>query len=201
LERVGVGNPRGVAEQLLAHRLGQPRTEMLLEPAPLTEETRTRFLADAALCAAGMPMQYVMGSACFYGREFAVGPGVLIPRPETEALVAAVLARFDDRPRKVLDVGTGSGAIAVTLALERPSWTVTGVERSQAALAFARRNASAHQAAVQWLRGDLLRGLPSESMDGIVANLPYLDSALSGDWPRELSWEPLLAQDGGPAGL
>ncbi len=197
----GIANPRWVAEQLLARRLGQSRAEMLLEPAPLTDEIQTRFLADVAACAAGVPMQYVMGSAVFFGREFLVGPGVFIPRPETEGLVEAVLARFDERPRKVLDVGAGSGAIAVTLALERPAWQVMAVEWSEAALAFAWRNAEALKARVEFRRGDLAAGFGADSLDGIVANLPYLNPKTVAQWLVELHWEPWLAQDGGAEGL
>lgn len=201
LAEAGISNPRWVAEQLLARRLGQSRAEMLLEPAPLTDEIQTQFLADVAACAAGVPMQYVMGSAVFFGREFLVGPGVFIPRPETEGLVEAVLARFDDRPRKVLDVGAGSGAIAVTLALERPAWQVMAVEWSEAALAFAWRNAEALKARVEFRRGDLAAGFGADSLDGIVANLPYLNPKTVAQWPVELHWEPWLAQDGGAEGL
>jgi hypothetical protein len=122
---------------------------------------------------------------------------VFNPRPETEVLVEAVLEpvpglRPDTLSKpspSVIDVGTGSGAIAVTLALERPAWQVMAVDRSSTALAFARRNAAAHGAPVRFLRGDLLENFPAGSMDGIAANLPYLDPATSAAWPKELFWD------------
>ncbi len=200
LEAAGIERPRWVAEQLLARRLGQTPMAMLLEPVIPTEEQKIQFLAGVAACAAGMPMQYILGSAAFYGREFEVGPGVFIPRPETEILVETALAVIPPA-RRVLDVGTGSGAIGITLALERPDIQMTATERSEIALLYARRNARRLGASVEFKRSDLAASVPAGSVDLLAANLPYLDAAQATDWPVQLHWEPWLAQDGGEKGL
>lgn len=199
LEEAGIVNPRWVAEQLLARRAGRTPLELLLEPLVPTEEQRIRFLADVAACAGGMPMQYVMGSAQFYGREFEVGPGVFIPRPETEMLIETAL-EFIPPARRIADICTGSGAIAVTLMRERPDLQLFATDRSETALGFARRNAQRHGAEITFFQADLVGPLPPGSIDLLVANLPYLDPQQASLWPRELHWEPWLAQDGGERG-
>jgi len=218
LERAGVLRPRWTAEQLLAHRLGCEPVELYLEPSSVIARTQTpnevrgkqdeaiAFLADAAARAGGVPLQYLLGDTEFYGRKFFVGPGVFIPRPETEVLIDVVLdviARTQSaRSNPILiDVGTGCGAIAVTLALEVPKLQCVAVDRSVYALSFARRNARHHYAAVSFCQGDFLQSVAKRRADLLVANLPYLDSAKVSDWPRELHWEPWLALDGGEAGL
>ena len=210
LEGSEVPRPQWTAEQLLAHRAGCLPVELYAEPPELDEETQTRFLADVAARAAGVPLQYLMGTAAFYGRDFFVGPGVFNPRPETEVLVEMALVHLGSRHERftaggraprVVDVGAGSGAIAVTLALERPGLLVTGVERSGIALSFARRNAGALGADVRLVQGNLLEPVSPAAADLIVANLPYLDPEESGKWPRELHWEPWLALDGGAGGV
>ena len=210
LEGSEVPRPQWTAEQLLAHRAGCLPVELYAEPPELDGKQATRFLADVAARAAGVPLQYLMGTAAFYGRDFFVGPGVFNPRPETEVLVEMALVHLGSRHERftaggraprVVDVGSGSGAIAVTLALERPGLLVTGVERSEIALSFARRNAEALGADVRLIRGNLLEPVAPASADLIVANLPYLDPEESGKWPRELHWEPWLALDGGADGM
>ena len=215
LEGSEVPRPQWTAEQLLAHRAGCLPVELYAEPPELDGKQATRFLADVAARAAGVPLQYLMGTAAFYGRDFFVGPGVFNPRPETEVLVEMALVHLGSSLRAVsapsdgighsvphvVDVGAGSGAIAVTLALERPGLLVTGVERSEIALSFARRNAEALGADVRLIRGNLLEPVAPASADLIVANLPYLDPEESGKWPRELHWEPWLALDGGADGM
>jgi len=193
---------------LLSHRLSCKPIELYLEPPPIDSKEILRFQADAAARASGVPLQYLLGSAEFYAREFSVGPGVFIPRPETEILVDVALEILKDRfPRVgrgsplVVDVGTGCGAIAITLALERPGIRVAAVEISAQALHFARRNAFAHGASVAFFQGDLIHFLRPGSVDLLVANLPYLDSSLSHCWPKELHWEPWNSLDGGSGGL
>ena len=210
LESSGVPRPQWTAEQLLAHHVGCLPLELYVDPVELAPEPEARFRAGIAARAGGVPLQYLMGTAGFYGRDFFVGPGVFNPRPETEALVEMALVhlgsrhgRFtaDGRIPRVVDVGTGSGAIAVTLALERPGLIVVGVERSEVALSFARQNGLHHGAGAQFLRGHLLDPVAPASADLIVANLPYLDPKKSGEWPRELHWEPWMALDGGTEGV
>jgi release factor glutamine methyltransferase len=205
LEAADLPRPRWTAEQILANRLSCQPVELYLEAPPVNDSQRIRFEADLAARLNGVPLQYITGLAGFYGRDFVVGPGVFIPRPETEVLVDAVLyvaahlSGPGGRNRlDVADVGTGSGAIAVTLALERRNLRVAGIDRSLLALWFARCNAVRQGVRVDFLEGDLLSPLAPESLDIIVSNMPYLDAAKAADWPRELAWEPWLALDGGP---
>ena len=200
LERAQIHRPHWTAEQLLAERLGCLPVDLYVQTFPIPADESARFLADAAARAGGVPLQYVLGSAEFYGREFEVGPGVFIPRPETEVLIEVVMDSFT-RATQVVDVGTGSGVIAVTLAKERPGLRWVAVERSTVALHFARRNALRHGCAVHLLQGDLLGSLAAGCVDGVVANLPYLIPEEAGSWPRELAWEPWLALDGGRGGM
>ncbi len=200
LEKAGACRPRWTAEQLLAHRLNCKPIELYVESPPINSRQAIQFQTDVAARATGVPLQYLLGSTEFYGREFLVGPGVFIPRLETEILIEVVLELLP-RQATVMDVGTGSGAIAVTLALERPRVRSVGIDRSSHALSSARRNADRHHAAVTFIQGDLLHSLSEETMDLIVANLPYLDPSRASDWPRELHWEPWAALDGGEAGL
>ena len=218
LEEAGIERPIWTAEQLLAERLGCLPVDLYVQAPAVSPEESLRYRAAVAARAGGMPLQYLLESADFYGRRFAVGPGVFNPRPETEILVSVVLELFPVRgelvePRtfalrqaqgeryRVADVGAGSGSIAVTLAVERPELEVIAVERSDVALHFARRNAAAHGCEVRFLQGNLLEGFAPASLDAIVANPPYLNPARAQDWPRELAWEPWIALDGGAEGM
>lgn len=141
----------------------------------LAPEAARRFSDWVARRAAGEPVAYLLGEREFYGRSFGVGPEVLIPRPETELLVELALARIADLPTaKVLDLGTGSGAIAVTLALEAPDSIVSAVDRSAAALARASANAQALAARVRFLEGSWFEPVGDERFDLIVSNPPYI---------------------------
>jgi release factor glutamine methyltransferase len=143
----------------------------------------------------GEPLQYIVGLAPFYGREFLVKKGVLIPRPETEFLVELCLKAMPvvGAPR-VVDVGTGSGAIALTLKLERPSWQVLGTDISPKAIAIARENNERENAGVAFEKHDLFSSaLRAQEWDLVVSNPPYLNFAK--DWvaPDVEAWEPKLA--------
>jgi len=191
------------AELLLMHALGVTRASLLANPArELTTQEQEKFSAMVAERATGRPIQYITGVQEFYGLAFAVTPDVLIPRPETEHLVEAVLARLPkDRAVMIADVGTGSGAIAVALAHALPRAQMTALDISQAALNIAARNAKAHgvNARVKFVESDLLGACAGESFDAIVSNPPYI----ANDEVLELQvreFEPSLALFAGSTG-
>lgn len=205
LENEGVESPRLDAELLLAHVLETNRASVLAHPERLlTPKELTRFRALVARRAAREPLPYIVGTREFYGLAFAVDDRVLIPRPETELLVerAVRFARHLAAPR-IADVGAGSGAIAVTLAVQLPMATVYALDASAGALEVAGDNARRHRVdnRVHRLQGDLLDPLP-EPVHLIVANLPYVTTA---EWqelaPEIRNHEPRTALDGGEDGL
>ena len=191
---VASGLPALEARALLAHRLQVPRERLVAHPeAVVGAADADAFVALVRRRAAGEPLAYLLGAKEFYGRAFAVTPDVLVPRPETELLVDLAVERMRalERPR-VLDLGTGSGCIAVTLALECPAARLTATDTSEGALAVARRNAEGHGAAVTFSVGDWYDALPVDAtFDLIVANPPYV----APDDPHldALRFEPLQA--------
>ncbi len=207
LQDAQVHQPQWTAEQLLGFQLGKMPVELYADNPSVRPQEELRFRADVAARAGGMPLQYLLGTASFYGREFSVGPGVFIPRPETEILVDVALELLKACPVSghalpvVVDVGTGCGTIAVTLVLEEPRLRVMGVDISRQALSFAQENGARHQAQVAWIQGNLLSSVTSDSADLVVANLPYLDPETAAQWPQELAWEPWLALNGGRYGV
>ena len=146
----------------------------------------------------GEPLAYILGFKEFYGHNFKVSPDVLIPRPETEGLVDIAISL---NPKKILDVGTGSGCIAISLALELPNRVIIGVDISDKALEVAKNNASALRAKVDLYKSNLLNGIKNKdrNCDLIVANLPYVDEKWN--WiDKNLKYEPkeaLFAVDNG----
>ena len=203
LEPVG-GTGRLDAVFLLAHAGGVSRQEMIAHrERELTPEVAERFEALVAARERGTPLAYVTGEAGFYGRMFGVDPRVLVPRPETELAVEWAVRHLRAIGREdgsAADIGTGSGAIAVTLAAELPALNVTASDVSQDALAVARRNAARNNVFqhVTFLHGDLSEPLlPYAPFDCVVANLPYVPSADCAPAPDPVSFEPLLARDGG----
>jgi release factor glutamine methyltransferase len=175
----GVERPGREAALLLRSLLGMSEAALLAHDRdPVPPQVAARFAKRVAARARHMPAAYVVGEREFFGRAFAVDARVLIPRPETEHLVELVLALpLPDRAR-VLDLGTGSGCVAVTLAAERPQWRLTASDLSPAALAVARRNAARHGVAprVSLVAGDLTRGLLASSFDAVAVNPPYVDA-------------------------
>jgi release factor glutamine methyltransferase len=168
---------------------------------PLPEDVVAKYHELNARLERGEPLAYIIGSAGFYRREFLVDPRVLIPRPETEHLVEAAVAHLGayNAPR-ALDVGTGSGAIALTLAAEVPQARVDATDASPEALivAVANRDRLDLQKRVAFYLGDLLEPVVRNHYDAIVANLPYVPT---GEGDPDLRFEPTLALDGGPDGL
>jgi len=202
----GLRSARLDAEILLAHALDCDRLRLYLEfEKPVEEAERERF--RALVRARGnerVPVAYLTGSREFWSLPLRVTPDVLIPRPETEALVEAVLGIFaePDAIGHVLDVGTGSGAIALALARERPALEITATDCSVAALKVARENARRLEceARIRFLEGDLLAPVRGESFDAIVANPPYLARVEADSLAPELRHEPELALFAGETG-
>jgi release factor glutamine methyltransferase len=150
----------------------------------------------------GLPIAYLTGSREFYGRAFQVTADVLIPRPDTELLVELALARIPpDQVMDVLDLGTGSGCIAITLALERPLARVTAVDRSPAVLAIARRNAESHNTAVEFLASDWFSALCGQRFGLIVGNPPYISMNDPHLARGDIRFEPASALAAGADGL
>jgi release factor glutamine methyltransferase len=207
LARASFAPPPREATLLLARALNVPEAAVLARPESLVddaEERRFEVLLQRRL--AGEPVAYLFGEREFFGRSFAVDRRVLVPRPETEHLVEAALARLrrpgSGAPRHVIDVGTGSGCIAITLALELPGACVVGTDVSIGALAVAAANRKRHGAVVHLAAARALDCVASGAGHLIVANLPYLDPARSGDLAMDvLRWEPPEALFGGNRGL
>lgn len=207
LKTAGISSPRVDAEVLLGFVLGCDRLALYREPRrEVAAGEAARFEELVARRAAGEPVAYLTGEKEFMGLGFAVTPAVLIPRPETELLVetAVTLLRGVAAP-VVADVGTGSGAVAVSLAVLLPAARVFAVDISTAALTVARENACRHRVAdrVVFCAGDLLEPFAGNEsfFDLIVANLPYVPSEEVAKLPRPVRREPVLALDGGADGL
>lgn len=178
LVRKGAGEARLEAELLVAHALGTDRLHLFLDlDRPVADGELDRARELLVRRSKGEPCAYLTGKREFYGREFEVGPGVLIPRPETEGLVDRGRERFAGREGVVvLDVGTGSGCLAVTLALELAGARVVATDVSSVALGYARRNAERLGAEVELREGDFLDSVADgERFDLVVCNPPYVD--------------------------
>lgn len=202
--------PRLDAQVLLAHVLSCPRTWVLAHPdATLTSEQQAALDVAVQRLQGGEPLPYILGHWEFYGLDFLITPDVLIPRPETELLVEVALDWLQSHSQsQVLDVGTGSGCIAVSLAVHCSQATITATDISSAAIKVARANALRHVLAVpiRFLQADVLNfhssipNLQSLTFNLITANLPYIPT----DTLRNLDVygkEPTLALDGGSDGL
>lgn len=199
--REGLASPRLDAELLCAQVLACDRVGLYLSmdrPLTATERERLRGLITRRL--ARVPVAYLTGMREFFGLPLRVTPDVLIPRPETETLVEAALEAFPaDRPAEVLDVGTGSGAVALALAHARPAWRVTATDISEKALEIARENAARLNIGVTFLQGDLLSPVAGRLFDLIVSNPPYIPERET--LQPEIRHEPPTALFSGPDGL
>jgi release factor glutamine methyltransferase len=201
LDDATVGVPRLTAEVLLAHALHRDRAYLYGHPEHELSELEWlhygRYLHERMQ---GKPTQYITGRQEFYGREFRVTPDVLIPRPETEHVVETVL-RLTPRPARVVDVGCGSGCLAVTLRLETGA-AVWATDISPAAIRVAAGNAQRLDAPISFAACDLVSALADRSMDLIVSNPPYVPLGEQAGLQREVrDWEPHQALFGGPTGL
>jgi release factor glutamine methyltransferase len=193
--------PQLEAEVLLSHVLDTSRTVLSAHPEhTLTPDQLSSYQALVRQRVSNYPLPYLTGRIEFYGLEFEVTPDVLIPRPETETLVDLALAR---RPATVVDVGTGSGCIAVALAAHLPDAIIYAIDISAAALAVAQRNAERHGVAgrIPLLVGNVLSPRPGP-VDLVVSNPPYVRSDECASLPASIrDYEPRLALDGGTDGL
>lgn len=225
LESKGVEYAPKEAETIVTEALMISRSRLYTADEQISDEVSRHIDALAERRAAGEPLQYIIGHVDFYGLRIKVGPGVLIPRPETELLVEEVLRAMGNEPRvtdkdlehhpeisslathrsslRILDLCTGSGCIALALASKIPNSVVYGVDVSERALEYARENAQSNGVSnVTFLKGSLFRPVRDMKFDIIVSNPPYIKSADIKTLQTEIrDWEPTEALDGGEDGL
>lgn len=208
----GVDNARRVAEELLAHVFHCKPMEIYTGAVPQSTSTLEkleiikRLEPLAQRIEDGEPLQYVVGHVDFWGLHIRCDPRALIPRPETELLVEEVLSSdvWGGRPARIIDVGTGTGCIALTLARQRSDAEFKAVDSSPHALALARENARLNhlEDRILWLENNLLEGFAEMSAEAVVANLPYI---ATDDWkalsPSVRDHEPQNALESGPTGM
>lgn len=210
LESSVVGEARRTAGVLLCHVLGIERTQLLTQSEQTVSEGDYKsFLRLIERRANGEPLQYITGHQEFYGIDFIVSPDVLIPRPETEFLVERVIAlaeTIEDEQPLIVDIGTGSGCIAVAVAMHAPRARLIAIDVSEAAIDLAKRNAERHsvQERIEFRAGDLLTPLVGlkGSIDILASNPPYVIEGRTELIQREVrDWEPRIALFGGSDGL
>ena len=206
LAAAGVESPRREARLLLGHVLGIRQEAIVAGQIPaLTPEISARFESVLSRRVAREPLAYILQSREFWSLDFAVGPGVLVPRPESEILVEEALRRFPvrDAALRVADLGTGSGCLLLAFLSERPNATGEGVDISEDALTYATRNAKALglESRARFVHGSWTENL-SGTFDAIFVNPPYIATTELAGLEPEVAWyEPRLALDGGPDGL
>jgi release factor glutamine methyltransferase len=213
LNAAGVPSPRMNAELLIMFTLDRDRAYLYAHPErELTPDETHRYDEALARRATGVPAQYITGHQEFWGLDLIVSPAVLIPRPETEHVVEAVLElaklklveRRASPPVRIVDVGTGSGAIALALAKELPTAEIHATDISPEALEVARANAARHEltSRIKFHQADLLGGLPHREFDFVVSNPPYVGESEEDSVQLEVrKFEPRNAVFAGPTGL
>lgn len=193
LSRAGFDDPGRECDYLLSGALEMPLLEIRLSPQKeITPELRRRIEEFFRRRAEHEPAQYILGTAPFRDLELEVTPAVLIPRPETEELVTLALKHLP-YGAKVLDMGTGSGAIPIALKYERPDLQVTASDLSLEALAVARRNSCRWQTQIEFIHSDLWQNLEGRSFDLVTANLPYVSESEYACCAPEIFFEPVMA--------
>lgn len=202
LTEKGVENARREAEWLLCEATGLDRMGLYLNfDKPLQDDELAAYRSMVARRGKREPLQHILGSQEFDGLEFIVTRDVLIPRFDTETLLEEAV-RQAPTARTVLDIGTGSGCIAISLFHRLPQAAITAVDLSPDALSIARRNAERNNAQIEFLLGSFFQPVSERRFDLIVSNPPYITSAdLAGLQPEVRDFEPRLALDGGPDGL
>ena len=197
-------NPRSEIEWLLCSLLKCGRLDLYMrfeEPLSKVQLSTLRNWVKRRL--KKEPLQYITGSCDFYGREFLVAPKVLIPRPETERLIEESIKSLESfQSPKILDIGTGSGCIALMMKVLFPDVEVSGIDISQEALSIAIENAQLNSVPVNFYQSDLLENVKTKNLDLIIANLPYIPQEnLDGLDKEVIDYEPLIALNGGVDGL
>lgn len=205
--QAGTESPAFDASCLFERCFGAGRQALIMRgDETVPAEGLPRFQELCERRAKGEPLQYLLGAWEFMGRQFLVGPGVLIPREDTEVTVRETLQRLSPFPRPhIIDLCSGSGAVAVTLAKELPQSRVTALELSPEAFGYLEKNIKGNEALnVRAVKGDVFtsyRDYVRESFDAVVSNPPYIETKEIGTLQREIFYEPKMALDGGPDGL
>ena len=202
LGKRGIGEARRNMEHLLSHRLGCTRMQLYTQfDRPLEEEILAPLRESLKKRGEGIPLQHLLGSVGFHGRDFLCDARALIPRPETEELAEMILKLLPEGPLEILDMGCGSGVLGLTLAAEHPDSHVTLADISEDALSLTKENAE--KLGIQnitLVRSDLFSSI-SGRFDLIAANLPYVPDGEAAEMARELRHDPALALFSGADGL
>ncbi|WP_084295427.1 peptide chain release factor N(5)-glutamine methyltransferase [Desulfitibacter alkalitolerans] len=204
LEEAGVVNARSEATLLLRFiKKWQMHHLMMNMQETISQEDTEEFINLIKLRKNGYPLQYITGTQEFMGLAFEVNPNVLIPRYDTEVLVEAILSRDLPPKTRVVDVGTGSGAIAISLAKLKPEWEICAIDISEKALEVADKNSRKHNVRITFFQGDLLESIKKTNIrpDLIVSNPPYIPALEIDSLMKEVQFEPYLALQGGEDGL